>query len=203
MTVATIGTVVGAIGGTMSIVNQLSGGSSMQSAGQNAIAASDPFGAYRGTYANKLNAFMANPATAMNDPALQAQMNLGMQGVNRSMAAQGFLGSGNQATALYNYGMGQAQSWEQQQQQFLAMLAGAGVVPNATGAGLNAMGAGYGMQQDAFGQLGAAMNMFGGSGNSNMFGGFGSPNMSLSAAGNTTPPSSFGDNNALNWGPAG
>lgn len=54
---------------------------------------------YSQQYADQLNALMKNPSTITSMPGYQA----GMEGVERSMAAQGYQGSGNMAAALQQY----------------------------------------------------------------------------------------------------
>jgi len=83
-------------------------------------------------YQNQLNALMANPSSIQNLPGYQA----GLNAVQRSMAAQGYQGSGNMAGAVSNYGMN---IYNQQQQQ-LQQLANQRV--SSPYSGLMQMGAG-------------------------------------------------------------
>lgn len=57
-------------------------------------------GQYAPGYAAQLNALMKNPSSITSMPGYEA----GMDAVTRSMAAQGYQGSGNMATALQKYG---------------------------------------------------------------------------------------------------
>ena len=82
-----------------------------------AAAAADPFAPYRGQYAQQLSQLMADPSLLTKTPGYEA----GIQAVERSMASQGYGGSGNMAAALQQYG-GNAY---QQQVSTLAQLAGA------------------------------------------------------------------------------
>lgn len=60
----------------------------------------DPFGPYRGQYAQRLQDLYANPTSVANLPGYKA----GLDAVERKMAASGYLGSGNMALALQDYG---------------------------------------------------------------------------------------------------
>lgn len=83
----------------------------------------DPYAPYRGAAATKLNALMNDPSSIENSPVYKADM----QAASRTMAAQGYTGSGNALVAAANAG-GQAY---QQEFNNLAMLAGAGQSPAA------------------------------------------------------------------------
>lgn len=66
-------------------------------------------------------ALMANPSSIANTPEYQFQLQQGNQAVTASMAAQGYLGSGNMATSLENYAQGLAStSYNTQLQQLLS-----------------------------------------------------------------------------------
>ena len=60
----------------------------------------DPFGPYRGQYAQELSALRADPSQVERIPGYQA----GLNAVERKMASQGYLGSGNMMAALSQYG---------------------------------------------------------------------------------------------------
>lgn len=94
-------------------------------------ASADPFGPYRAQYAQQLSALQSDPSRITSMPGYQA----GLEAVQRSMAAQGYTGSGNMMAALSKYG---GDFYNQQVQQ-LAGLAGAGISP-ATGASITAQG---------------------------------------------------------------
>jgi hypothetical protein len=108
------------------------------SSGSSNPATYDPYAPYRGAAATQLNALMANPSSATNSSYGQA-LQLGAQ---RSMAAQGYTGSGNAVVAAANAG-GTAY---QQQFNDLAELSGASQGP-AYGAGLAAQQANTNQQQ--------------------------------------------------------
>lgn len=80
-------------------------------------------------YNQQLMQLMANPGDFLNNPLFKSTLDVGLQGANRSMAAQGYLGSGNQATALEKYGQSFASSQLFQQEQLLGNLSGASLNP--------------------------------------------------------------------------
>lgn len=81
----------------------------------------------------ELAALEANPSSVQDNPDYQA----GLQAVQRSMAAQGYQGSGNMAQALAKYGS----SFYNQQLNEYAALAGQGTQGVVTGANVLAGGA--------------------------------------------------------------
>lgn len=85
----------------------------------------DPFGPYRAGYAQQLAALSANPSLITKQPGYAA----GLEAVRRSLAAQGYQGSGNMMAALSQYG----QKFLGDEQNRLATLAGAGFNPAAAG----------------------------------------------------------------------
>ena len=114
---------------------------------QSASAQADPFGPYRKQYADQMAALSANPSLLTQQPGYQA----GMQAVQRSMAAQGYTGSGNMMAALSKYG---GDFYNQTMNQY-AGLAGANVNPG-TGAQLK-----YGGGVDAVQLAGQSLNRLG------------------------------------------
>ncbi len=60
----------------------------------------NPFGDERALYAQKLRDLYSNPSAVQNLPGYQA----GLQAIERRMASQGYLGSGNMMHALHEYG---------------------------------------------------------------------------------------------------
>lgn len=112
----------GGLGTMMGLSNLANAGVGMYQANQlqQASQAADPWAKYRAQYGDQLNALMQNPNQVQNIPGYQA----GLQAVERSLASQGYQGSGNMMNALANYG-GQ---FYQQQLQNLANLAGTGNV---------------------------------------------------------------------------
>jgi len=87
---------------------------------------SDPFASERDYYKGKLRSLYDNPASLVETPGYKA----GEQAVTRSMAANGYLGSGNMMTELFDYG---GKVFDSQAAR-LAQLAGAGATPGAGGA---------------------------------------------------------------------
>ena len=85
----------------------------------------DPFGPYRAGYAQQLAALSANPSLITKQPGYAA----GLEAVRRSLAAQGYQGSGNMMAALAQYG----QKFLGDEQTRLAGLAGAGFNPASAG----------------------------------------------------------------------
>lgn len=115
------------LGGGMNLLNIASGlyglnrANATRQAGDDAAKRMDPFGGERAIYAQKLRDLYANPSSVQNLPGYQA----GLQAVERSMAANGYLSSGNMMTALHDYG-GKAFNDEASR---LALLSGASFAP--------------------------------------------------------------------------
>jgi len=117
-------------------------------------------------YARQLAQLISDPSSVKNLPGYQFQMQQGTDAVARQMAASGFLGSGNEATALEQYGQGLASSFYGQQTSLLASLAGL----TAPSSPSQLSGAATGAGQTAFqqfmqlaGQAGLFAGRFGGS----------------------------------------
>lgn len=111
---------IGAIG----LISNMTSSSNQASANQQAVQAADPYAQYRPQAAAQLNAFVNNPNSydaVANSSVGQAYQ----QAASRTMAAQGYTGSGNALVAAANAG-GQAY---QQQFNNLAELAGANYSP--------------------------------------------------------------------------
>ena len=125
-----------------------------------AKAGKDPLRPQRMGYAQNLADLRADPGSILKDPAFMSSLDLGAETVNRHMAAQGYLGSGMQAMSLYNYGQTSALGYLNDQEKFLAELAGFGNFgsPAATAASARQ---GYEGTMSALGQLGSAAAMFG------------------------------------------
>jgi len=119
-----------------------------QSQGQARGMASTVFGEQQ-QYAQQLAALIADPSSVKNLPGYQFQMQQGTDAVARQMAASGFLGSGNEATALEQYGQGLASSFYGQQTSLLASLAGL----TAPSSPSQLSGAATGASQNSFNQL--------------------------------------------------
>lgn len=75
-------------------------------------------------YQQQLNQLLANPASVTSLPGYQFTMDQGTQAVSRASAAGGFLNSGNEGTALVQFGQGLATSYLSQQENLLASLSG-------------------------------------------------------------------------------
>jgi hypothetical protein len=111
---------IGAIG----LISNMTSSGDQQQANQQAVAAADPYAQYRPQAAQQLNSFVNNPNSydaVANSSVGQAYQ----QAAARTMASQGYTGSGNALVAAANAG-GQAY---QQQFNNLAMLAGANYSP--------------------------------------------------------------------------
>jgi len=63
------------------------------------------------TYIQQMNDLMSDPSSIEKDPGYQFTVEQGSKAVARSGAAAGYLGSGNMATALSDYGQGTARSY--------------------------------------------------------------------------------------------
>lgn len=119
------------------------------------------------TYNAQLMQLMANPGQFLSNPLFKSTLDVGLQGVNRSMQASGYKGSGNQATALEQYGQSFASSQLFQQEQLLGGLSGASLNP-AGGLQVASNAA-----SSAAGSLNSLAGMAAFSGTSGIFGGGG------------------------------
>ena len=111
---------IGAIG----LISNMTSSSNQASSNQQAVQAADPYAQYRPQAAQQLNSFVNNPNSydaVANSSVGQAYQ----QAAARTMASQGYTGSGNALVAAANAG-GQAY---QQQFNNLAELAGANYSP--------------------------------------------------------------------------
>lgn len=79
-------------------------------------------GQQAGTYASMLQNLAQNPGSIYSDPTYQAAFGQGTEAINRSLAASGMNLSGNQLTALQNYGMSQGANFYNQRLQQLSGL---------------------------------------------------------------------------------
>jgi hypothetical protein len=87
--------------------------------------AMDPFGPYRAGYAEQLKRLSENPSTITQTPGWDA----GIQAVQRSAAGRGYLNSGNEISALQNFGG----NFFNNESARLSRLAGADINPGAAG----------------------------------------------------------------------
>lgn len=77
-------------------------------------------------YGDMLRNLAQNPGSIYSDPTYQAAFGQGAEAINRSLAASGMNLSGNQLTALQNYGMTQgANFYNQRLQQLSGLQSGA------------------------------------------------------------------------------
>ena len=164
-----LGSIVGGIGGFMvggpagaaagaGALGSIGSGIASLSAGSAARTASDPFGKYRGYYGGQLQDMWKDPSAIFSDPAFTAANDMSIKGAMRQMAAQGYLGSGNEAAGLTQLTQSNALGFYNQQMNLLAMLSGAtSSPPNAYGAGMNATAGGIGQIGQGVGQVGSWM----------------------------------------------
>jgi len=113
---------------------------------ERASAMQDPFGPYRAQYAQQLSGLMADPSKITTMPGYTA----GMQAVERRMASQGYLGSGNMMAAMAEYGG----SFFDKEANRLAGLAGANINPSGGGVLMNGANASYDAASRALASLG-------------------------------------------------
>jgi len=141
----TLGAGMGLAGGVMGLAGSTGGGT------PNA----DPFAQYRGQAAQQLMALQANPNLVTQQPGYQA----GLTAVERSLASQGFQGSGNMMAGLAEYG----QNAYQQAIQNLMTMSGASSSP-AAGAQVNAQTADTRLatQIASMNNIGSSLMYFGG-----------------------------------------
>jgi hypothetical protein len=130
---------------------------------------------------DQLQQLMANPASFFQSPVYQSAEQQGGATVARQMAAGGFLGSGNEATALQAYGQTFGQQQLLSQEQLLAGMSGTGFNPTS------ALNTGSSAEGQTFGQTGTLLAALGQSGafgsGSGLFGGFSPDNSSFSGSG--------------------
>ena len=153
MTFAAIGTTIG-IGGI--VLGGINAANSNSIAGQQLGLAQDVQGK-QDTYNNMLMNLMSNPGDFLNSPIFQSTLNVGTQGAERALASQGFLGSGNEATALTQDGTSLASGQFFQQEGILAGLSGAQASSSPSQAGTSAANA----NQQTFDQLGTLLAALG------------------------------------------
>lgn len=171
-----------------------------------AAAAADPFAPQRGQYQNALQQMMTGNFTP-NDPSYKWRFDQGQQGVERSMAAKGFLGSGNILAELQKQGQGMAS--QEYQNQYDRLLPLTGATTGSPGAAGNFFSQLYGARNDALSNIGGGLASmqniqdqkknsigFGGSLTSSLYGGFGGG----SGGGGGSTGGSSGGSNGLGGG---
>ncbi|CAM5998759.1 unnamed protein product [Sphagnum balticum] len=139
-------------------------------------------------YNQQLMQLMQNPSSFLNSSIFQSSLNQGLSGVSRQMAAQGYSGSGNEATALEQYGQTQASGQLLGQEQLLAGLSG---LQSSTSTGQSLSVASQ-AQSTSFNQLGSVLASLGyaaGSGGSNVSNAYN--NLFGGASGYTTGSAGF------------
>jgi hypothetical protein len=105
----------------------------------------------------QLQQLMQNPGAFLSNPIFQGQLNQGLTGVSRTMAAQGYLGSGNEAAALEQYGQSQAGGALLSQEQLLASMSGTQTASSPA----SALSAASGANNAGFNQLGGVLASLG------------------------------------------
>jgi hypothetical protein len=95
----------------------------------------DPYGQYRPGDAAMLQKYYNDPSMITQDPGYQAQLGAGQQAVERTMAASGQTQSGNEQTALNQFGQSSFNSYRQQ--MITNLMGSSGAVQNPAG-GVNA-----------------------------------------------------------------
>lgn len=163
------------------------------SGGGGAAGAADPFASQRGQYQQQLAALMADPSSITKQPGYQFGLDTGLNSVQGSAAAKGMLNSGNTLAALDQFGQSYASSQLQNQELFLAQLAGANIgSPGTAGQILNSQEQAQQQAASAVGnQIGGAVGqgiggLFGG-------GGYSGGNPFAGSGGNT-----YGFNSGVN-----
>lgn len=115
----------------------LYGANQMMQSAEQARRQADPFEQYRERYARRMEGLMADPSSIEREPGYQA----GQQAIKRTMASQGYTGSGNMMRAMSRYGG----DFFNQTMNMYGGLAGAGINPG-TGAQLGMQGRAMGLQ---------------------------------------------------------
>jgi hypothetical protein len=144
----------------------------------------------------QLQNLMQDPSAFLNNPLFQSTLNVGLSGVSRQMAAQGYLGSGNQMTALEQYAQSSASSQLLAQEQLLAGMSGTGFNPAGS------LNVGTGANNQSFQQLGTvlyALGQTGGFGGGGFSGGGFTPMNDPSMGGTTAGWGAGADAIATGW----
>lgn len=132
----------------------LSEASRLRSLAEQAGQKADPFGPYRQQYADQMAALSADPSLITKQPGYEA----GLQAIKRTMASQGYTGSGNMMAALAKYGG----DFYNQTMNNYANWGGAGFNPaNAAQLGLQGNMAGTNLAMNSLGLIGKGATMAG------------------------------------------
>jgi hypothetical protein len=110
-------------------------------------------------YATQLQNLIANPSQVTSLPGYQFMFDQGQQAVSRQAAAGGFLNSGNEGTALVQYGQGYANQALTQQESLLASLSG--LQPAVQGNPVGAVNSLTGSQNSSNAQLNNLLSQLG------------------------------------------
>lgn len=106
----------------ISLISGVTGGSTSDA---NKVAdAADPYRSQRAQWQQPIVDLMNNPSSILQDPTFKASLDLGLEGVDRTMGAQGMSDSGNKLAALQQYGQTAASSAIQTKLSNLEDLAG-------------------------------------------------------------------------------
>lgn len=157
-----ISSILQSLGGARGILSDASGimgllaANNLKDLAGQAFKGSNPFGPYRDQYAQQLNTLMANPGSVSTDPGFTSARDASLKQVEKSMAAQGYKGSGNMAAALYDRSNQFQLDYTMQKENQLAELAGAGITPNY-GPGLQGAANAYGVQSSGLAAFGAGL----------------------------------------------
>lgn len=106
-------------------------------------------------FAQMLIDLMNNPGSIFDDPGYKESFDQGTQAAERSLAANGLLGSGNAAIELQRFGQSFSSNYLRQQEQLLASLSGAQFNPAQAGT------AAQGSYNSMFDQLGSLFSSLG------------------------------------------
>jgi hypothetical protein len=131
-------------------------------------------------YGSQLNNLLTNPSSFALSPAAQTQIDTGTQNLERSAAAQGFMGSGNLLAGLQQNAQGIASQDYNTQVSTLANL-----MQGQQSTGLNAANQQNQQRTSAMQELGGGLGMLGSSGGLSGL-------MSLLGLGGASTSSSFG-----------
>lgn len=115
---------VGLAGVAVSAVIQSNAANKQGQIADSALGLAENTAANQQAYNDQLMQLLQNPSSFLTNPLFTSTLDVGLKGVNRSMAAQGYLGSGNQQTALEQYGQSFASSQLLSQEQLLSSDAG-------------------------------------------------------------------------------
>lgn len=182
-----------AAGGAAQAVGGVLAAQDAEKFGQQVVQTADPFQQYRSNWAGQLNTaanaagnptstyqqanqglsnLLSNPSNVLNDPLYKAQSAQGLQTVNRQLAARGQTASGNELTALQDYGTSSANNYMSQlmnqysgisNQSFAQAGQLSGLSQANLGAAAQAQSNIYGNVNSAYGAAGQGLGQLAGS----------------------------------------